>query len=145
MSEVAFFDTNILVYTDDSSSRRKQAAAIALWKEYRKAKCAAISLQVMQEYYSVATRKLGLNPELAQRKVELLAHARVVRFDERDVIAAIEIHRLNQISFWDAMILHAAALSGATVLFSEDLQAGYQRGGIRVVNPFAEFPRAERA
>jgi predicted nucleic acid-binding protein len=136
MSEVAFFDTNILVCTDDASARDKQAVAISLWKQYRKAKCAAISLQVMQEYYSVATRKLGLDPESAQRKVELLAQARVIRFDERDVIAAIEIHRLNQVSFWDAMILHAAALSGATVLYSEDLQRGYQRGGIRVVNPF---------
>jgi predicted nucleic acid-binding protein len=144
MSEVAFFDTNILVYTDDSSSKQKQSIAITLWKEYRRAKSAAISLQVMQEYYSVVTRKLRLDRELAQRKVELLAQARVVRFDERDVIAAIEIHRLNQVSFWDAMILHAAALSGATVLYSEDLNAGFQRGGIRVVNPFAEFPRAKR-
>ena len=145
MSDIAFFDTNILVYIDDSLTQAKQAIALDLWAEHFEQNRAAISLQVLQEYYSVTTRKFKTEPELAQRKVELFAQARVVRFDERDIIAAIEIHRLNQVSFWDAMILRAAALSGATVLYSEDLQSGYQRGGIRIVNPFAESPRAERA
>jgi predicted nucleic acid-binding protein len=144
MSDIAFFDTNVLVYIDDSVAPWKQAIALDLWAAHFERNRAAISLQVLQEYYSVTTRKFKTDAELAQRKVELFAQARVVKFDERDVIAAIEIHRLNRVSFWDAMILHAAALSGATVLYSEDLNPGFQRGGIRVVNPFAESPRAKR-
>ncbi|MGO9258310.1 MAG: hypothetical protein ACLQU1_18635 [Bryobacteraceae bacterium] len=58
----------------------------------------------MQEYFAAATGKLGVDPETAQQKVQLLTRARVVRFVEGDVIAAIELHRLNRISFWDAMI-----------------------------------------
>jgi predicted nucleic acid-binding protein len=61
-----------------------------------------------------------------------------VRFDASDVIAAIEFYRLTQISFWDALIVHAARSAGAATLYSEDLQPGSVRGGVRVVNPFAD-------
>jgi predicted nucleic acid-binding protein len=95
-----------------------------------------VSLQVLQEYFVAVTRKLGVAPEMAQRKVEILARGRVVRFEASDVIAAIELHRLTQISLWDALIVHAARSAGAAVLFTEDLQSGAVLGGVRVVNPF---------
>src|SRR6266849_2377827 len=122
MKGLAFFDTNILVYADDASSPKKQARAIALIAEHHRQNSSVISLQVMQEYFAAVTRKLGVDPELAQRKVQLLARARVVRFVENDVIAAIELHRLTRISFWDALIVHAARLAGTEILFSEDFQ-----------------------
>jgi hypothetical protein len=64
-----------------------------------------------------ATRKPRVDPAIAQRKVEILARGRLVRFTESDVIAAIELHRLTQISFWDAMIVHAARAANATILY----------------------------
>ena len=95
-----------------------------------------VSIQVLQEYYAVATRKLHVAPETAQRKVQLLTRARVVRFAEDDVMAAIELHRLTRISFWDAAIVHAARVGRADILYSEDLQHGVIVGGVRVENPF---------
>jgi predicted nucleic acid-binding protein len=55
-----------------------------------------------------------------------------------DIISAIELHRLIRISFWDALIVHAARLAKVAVLYSEDLQPGAVLGGVRVVNPFAD-------
>ena len=136
MSGLAFFDTNVLVYADDASSPKKQTLAIALLTDHLRRSTAVLSLQVLQEYFVAATRKLGLAPQLAQRKVEVLASAKVVRFSSSDVIAAIELHRLTQVSFWDSLIVHAARSSGATVLYTEDLQSGAVLGGVRVVNPF---------
>jgi predicted nucleic acid-binding protein len=136
MNRPAFFDTNIFLYADDTSAPTKQARAIQLITEYRRSDLLVVSIQVLQEYFAAATRKLGVDPETAQRKVELLARARVVRFVESDVIAAIELHRLNRISFWDAMIVHAARLAGTDVLYSEDLQHGAMLGGVRISNPF---------
>lgn len=136
MNGPAFFDTNILIYADDASAPQKQSRAIQLITDYQRRGLAVISLQVMQEYFAAVTKKLGVDPELAQRKVQLLARWRVVRFDPNDVIAAIELHRLTRISFWDALIVHAARLSGSTVLYSEDLQHGALLGGVPVVNPF---------
>jgi predicted nucleic acid-binding protein len=137
MNGLAFFDTNVLVYADDASSPEKQNRAIALLAEHLRRGTAVVSLQVLQEYFVAATRKLGVAPEMAQRKVEILARARVVRFEPGDVIAAIELHRLTRISFWDALIVHAARSAGVQALYSEDLQPGAVLGGVRVVNPFA--------
>jgi predicted nucleic acid-binding protein len=136
MNRPAFFDTNIFLYSDDASSPAKQARAIQLITGYQRSGLLVVSLQVLQEYFAAATRKLGVDPETAQRKVELLARARVVRFVEDDVIAAIEFHRLNRISFWDAMIVRAARLAGTDLLYSEDLQHGAILGGVRIENPF---------
>ena len=137
MKKLTFFDTNIFIYSDDVSAPVKQARAIQLITDYRRANLLVVSMQVLQEYCAAVTRKLRVDPETAQQKVQILAHAPVVRFVESDVIAAIELHRLNRVSFWDAMIIHAARLSGAELLYSEDLQHGAMLGGVRIVNPFS--------
>jgi predicted nucleic acid-binding protein len=137
MPFLAFFDTNILVYADDESSGVKLASARELVKKHMDDGTAVVSLQVLQEYYAVATRKLGLPAERAQQRVRVFAEGQVVCFAAEDILAAIELHRLTQISFWDALIVHAARSAGAAVLYSEDLQHDGSLGGVRIVNPFA--------
>jgi predicted nucleic acid-binding protein len=136
MNQLAFFDTNILVYTDDRSAPAKQETAITLYTQHRGAGTAVVSVQVLQEYFAAATRKLGMDAETAQRKVELIARGRVVRLREDDVIAAIELHRLTRLPFWDALIVQAARRAGASLILSEDWRHGSTLGGIRIVNPF---------
>jgi predicted nucleic acid-binding protein len=46
----------------------------------------------------------------------------------------------HTLSFWDALIVEAARIAGASLLLSEDLQAGREIGGIRIRNPFAVAP-----
>lgn len=115
----------------------KQNRAIALFAEDLASGTAALSLQVLQEYLVAATRKLGLAPDLAQRKVEVFARARIVQLHAADVIAAIELHRLTKLSFWDALIVHGARSAGVSVLYREDFQDGAVLDGVRVVNLFA--------
>ena len=137
MNGLAFFDTNILLYADDVASPEKQARAIELVAGHLRRRTAIISLQVLQEYYAAATRKLRMPPEEAQEKVAILSRGWVVRFEPQDIVSAIELHRLSQISFWDALIVHAARSAGASLLYTEDLQPGSVLGGVRVVNPFS--------
>jgi predicted nucleic acid-binding protein len=136
MNALAFFDTNVLIYADDASAPEKRERALSLIAEHQRANSLVISLQVLQEYFAASTRKLGVTAETAQRKVEILARGKVVRFTERDVIAAIELHRLVRISFWDAMIVHAARAANVAVLYSEDMGHGSVMGGVLVQNPF---------
>jgi predicted nucleic acid-binding protein len=138
MSGLAFFDTNVLVYADDASAPKKRDRATALFAEHLRQQTAVVSLQVLKEYFAAATRKLRLAPDAAQQKVAIIARARVVRFDPSDVISAIELHRLTRISFWNALIVHAARLAKARVLYSEDFQTDAVLGGIRIVNPFTK-------
>jgi predicted nucleic acid-binding protein len=133
---LAFFDTNILVYTDSASDSQKQKQASAIFREHFANRTAVLSLQVLQEYFAAVTRKLGVPADVAQRRVQNFSLAKIVRFKAADIIAAIELHRLSQVSFWEALIVHAARISGANVLYSEDFQNGAVLGGVRVVNPF---------
>jgi len=131
-----FFDTNVLVYADDQSAAAKRENAIHLVAEHLRQGTAVVSMQVLQEYFAAVTRKLGVPVEIAQQKVEILTHATVVRLNEFDLIAAIELHRLRQISFWDALIVHAARSAGCALLYSEDELGGGRIGDLSVVNPF---------
>ena len=136
MSARSFFDTNVLIYGDDGSEPIKQRLATALFAEHRSRRTGVVSLQVLQEYFVVATRKLGIEPLVARRKVELIAELDVATPDVSDILAAIDLHRLHGFSFWDALILRSATLAGCTVLFSEDFQDERQIEGLRIVNPF---------
>ena len=136
MSARSFFDTNVLVYTDDHDSRAKQRAALELVGKHRRAGSGVVSMQILQEYFVAATRKLHVDEKIARRKVELLAEFDVVAPDVTDILAAIDLHRLHGFSFWDALVIRAAKQGGCTVLFSEDLQGNREIDGIRVVNPF---------
>ena len=82
------------------------------------------------------TRKLHVDPRIARRKVELLAELNVATPEVGDILAAIDLHRLHGISFWDALILRSAQQPGCRVLLSEDFQGGREIDGIQVVNPF---------
>jgi hypothetical protein len=85
-------------------SRRGEAGAAglstrrALSGQFCRDNSLVVSLQVLQEYYATTKRKLKVYPLVAQTKVEAFARGRVVRFTERDLIAAIELHRLTRIS-----------------------------------------------
>ena len=136
MSARSFFDTNILVYTDDKSAPAKQRRAKQLYAEHRRARTGVVSLQVLQEYFVTVTRKLRLDSAEARRKVELIAEFDVATAELADILAAIDLHRLHKISFWDALVLRMAKQAGCAVLFSEDMQSARAIGGVQIINPF---------
>lgn len=132
----SFFDTNVLVYTDDRAAPAKQERAIGLVTEHRKAGTGVVSLQVLQEYFVVVTRKLHVDDEIARRKVELLAEFDVAAPNLADVLGAVDIHRLHKRSFWDSLILRTAKQAGCKIVFSENMQGAREIEGMRIVNPF---------
>jgi len=132
----SFFDTNVLIYADDKSAPAKQRRALDLVAEHRRAGTGVVSMQVLQEYFVTVTRKLGVDARVARRKVELLAEFDVAAPDVLDILAAIDLHRLHEFSFWDALIWRAAKQAGCGVLFTEDMQEGREIDGLRVINPF---------
>jgi predicted nucleic acid-binding protein len=136
MSVRSFFDTNVVVYADDKAVPAKQRRALDLLAEHRRARTGVVSLQVLQEYFVTVTRKLHVDARVARRKVELLAEFDVVTPEVTDILAAIDLHRLHGISFWDSMVVRSAKQAGCSALFSEDMQAGREIDGIRIVNPF---------
>ena len=128
----SFLDTNILVYTDDPRDLAKQAAAATLVSDHLRRQTGVVSIQVLQEYFTAATGKLKLAPNLAKQRIAFFALLQVVQPGVSDILAAIDFHRLHHISFWDAMILHSAKQAGCRVLLTEDLQHGQTIDGVRI-------------
>jgi predicted nucleic acid-binding protein len=131
----SFFDTNVLIYTDDRADPAKHQRALDLVAEHRLGRTGVVSLQVLQEYFVTVTRKLQVDARVARRKVELLAEFNVATPEVADILAAIDLHRLHGFSFWDALIVRAAKQTGCSVLFSEDMQ-DREIDGLQIVNPF---------
>jgi predicted nucleic acid-binding protein len=133
----SFLDSNIIVYTDDPDAHAKRERAVELVGLARSTGLGVISTQVLQEYFNATTRKLGTPAEAARRKVAALATLTVIQIDPQLILAAIDLHRLHQLSIWDALIFQAAAAGGCRELLSEDMQHGARLLGIEIVNPFA--------
>jgi len=135
--ETALFDSNVLVYMHDASAPYKQEIARAVFERYAAERKAALSTQVLQEFFVTITSKLArLSVPVAGRLVASYARLNVVILEPRHILDAIGIHSRFQVSFWDGLILAAAKSAGASVLFTEDLSDGQVYDGVRAENPF---------
>ncbi len=134
----SFVDTNILVYAYDETAGQKRDRARFLLAELWESGEGCLSVQVLQEFFVTVTRKVPkpLDAASAAAIIADLSHWRVHSPGADDVLSAIDSHRSQDISFWDAMIVCSAASLGCGILYSEDLNPGQQYEGVRVRNPF---------
>ena len=128
-----FLDTNVLLYllSADAAKADRSEALLAAG--------AVIGVQVLNEFASVARKKLGM----AWREVdEVLALIRK-RCAVRDLTVAVHERALalavrHRLSWYDALIVAAALDAKSPVLYSEDMQDGLKIGvGLVIRNPFA--------
>lgn len=139
-SPVAFVDTNILAYVFMLDSDARGPAAERLLRSLYAARTLRTSTQVLQELYHVLVRK-GRKPltrEEALMHIDELAEWPVVVNDVSSLRDAARLSDEHTLSFWDALIVVAAARSGAKRLYTEDLQHGRKLLGVEIVNPFAK-------
>lgn len=136
MAERSFFDTNVLVHAQTAGDPRKRKIARKLLSTHLGEHTAVFSTQVLQEYF-VATTRRGLSAEIAQQHVATYAQANVVQVTTELILAAIDLHRLYKLSFWDALIVRSARAGGCSVLFSEDMKHGQNYEGVLIENPFS--------
>ena len=140
MSDRYFVDANILMYAHDKSTGRKHTRAKTLIDELWLHRSGVISTQVLQELAVNLRRKAG-RPLDAKATREVVADYltwQVVVNTADSVLGALELEERYRISFWDALVIHAAHAAGAEVLYSEDLADGQDYGGVTVVNPFVQ-------
>ena len=132
-----FLDTNVLIYCQDLDDPRKKKAAAELVARLARSRAAVISTQVLQEYFSICTRKLGVEPLAVKSQLRHWRNMEVVTITPELIEDAVDIHILDQISFWDALIVAAAASANCATVWTEDLNPGQVVRGVRVQNPFA--------
>lgn len=135
---VAFVDTNVLVYAHDGSDGDKQAIARDLLQRLWADRSGALSTQVLQEFYAVATsqHKLAMTHAEARELVRIYSEWPVILVEPAFILTASRLAEQHRLSFWDALIVEAARVAGATRLLTEDLQDGLVIDGVRIENPF---------
>lgn len=127
-----FFDTNVLLYLLSSD------AAKADWVEETLAAGAAISVQVLNEFTSVALRKFGMKvAEIRETLEPITAICQVAPLTIKIHQRGLQIAERYQFSFYDALIVAAALDSGCTMLYTEDMQDGQMIDNtLTIKNPF---------
>lgn len=135
---VEFCDTNVLVYAFDTSAGIKREEARLLVERLWREGAGVVSVQILQELFVTLTRKVRnpLSVGNARALVADFAAWRVIAPEAKDVLAAIDGAERWQVSFWDAMVLQAAHIAGADILWSEDLNSGQSFNGTFVQSPF---------
>lgn len=137
MSDKFFVDTNILVYAHDRNAGAKHQRARALIENLWSTGNGVLSTQVLQELCVNLRRKTArpISVDETRRLVQDYLSWEIIVNSADSVLEALAIEQRHKVSFWDALILQAAAASGATVVYSEDLSDGLRYGPVRVVNP----------
>jgi predicted nucleic acid-binding protein len=135
---LSFVDTNILVYAFDRSNSPKKRIAQRLMNELMEQDRLRVSTQVLQELFVTLTRKAKppCSNEEALAVLEDLTAWPLVMIDYPSIRAAVGLAAQARISFWDALVVVAAARAGAAILYTEDLNHGQEILGVRIVNPF---------
>jgi len=141
MSDKCFVDTNVLVYAHDRAAgvkhKRAQAIVVELWNSGQ----GVLSTQVLQELCINLRRKTNpaLSVDETRRLLQDYLSWEVIVNTPESVLQALDLEASYKISFWDALILHAAESAGAAVLYSEDFSDGQMYGSVRAVNPLKDL------
>jgi len=134
----SFVDTNVFVYAATDDEPQRQAIARDLLGQLTESEVLQTSTQVLQELYVVLTRKVQrkFTPREALAYLDRIARSPVTGIDYGVVREAAELSSRHTLSMWDALVIVAAARSGAERLYSEDLQHGRKILGVEILNPF---------
>ena len=128
-----FFDTNVLLYLLSADAAKADRAEELL------AIGGTISVQVLNEFASVASRKLRLSWIEIR---EVLASIRAVCAIEPITLEtherALPVAERYGLSIYDSLIVSAALLAGCKTLHSEDMQDGQVIERLLTIrNPFS--------
>jgi predicted nucleic acid-binding protein len=129
----AFLDTNILIYAVAKDDPRSARAEELL------ASGGTISVQILNEFVSVARRKLLMPWNEVREALDafrvLCAPPLPITIETHE--AAMDIAEQNGYNIYDSLVIAAALEADCTTLYSEDLRDGQVISGqLTIRNPF---------
>jgi predicted nucleic acid-binding protein len=138
----AAVDTNILVYASGlrrvDADEPKIAVANALISDLIRSGLIQLSAQALAELRHVLVRRSGLDgPAVTRRVARYLDLGECIPTSQSILQDAFELAVAHNLQTYDAIILAAAAQGGCDMLYSEDMQHGFEWNGVLIINPFA--------
>lgn len=137
---IVFVDTNVLLAADDAFDATRQARVRdwlqALWAR----RAGRVSTQVLNAYYVGATQHFAMPQGDARAKLRRYQLWQPWQIDHQTVETAWGVEARFGLPYWDALIVAAAAQSGASHVLSFDLQHGQQIDGVAILSPLQATP-----
>jgi predicted nucleic acid-binding protein len=138
---LAALDSNIMVYAEginDVARRDIAQAHLAALGPDR----VVVPLQALGELVSAQIRVARRTVEFAATRALDWRDRYQVQETTKEVFdGALQIMEHHKLQVWDTIILSAAAVAGASVLLSEDMQNGFKWQNVTIVNPFSLTPK----
>ena len=134
-----FIDSNVFVYAADSKNHAKRSVARKLISSAVLSGGYRINVQVLNEFSSVAYRKLGLAVEEIKAYLEMFRALPVLPVSADVTEKGLDVMNRYGLQFYDSLLLVAASENGCDEFVSEDLNDGQIYCGMKAVNPFKEI------
>jgi predicted nucleic acid-binding protein len=133
MSEAGnFFDTNVLLYLLSKDAAKADRAEMLL------ASGGVVSVQVLNEFASVALRKLAMTILETREILSTIRAVCIVKpLDIETHELGLDMAERYGFSIYDGLIVAAAIRGGCSILYTEDLQQGQVIDQLTIRNPFA--------
>ncbi len=133
-------DTNLLIYLYDPNQSEKQNQSEHVLEQLELTCGGRLSVQVLAEFFSVATRKLTPSFTPAQALDQITLFTRLWPVYDLTPMIVMEAGRGvrdHKLSYYDAQVWATARLNQVPVVFSEDFDDGSILEGVHFVNPFS--------
>src|SRR6266853_3860198 len=129
-----FVDTNILIYAIDSRFPDKKERADLWLRELARRDLIVLSPQSVNEFYSVATRRIGLPRNAATRdRAEQLAMWCTAPLGPDVTRRAWLVEDETGYRFFDCLLIASALLADCSYFLSEDLQHDRRIRGLTIL------------
>ena len=135
-----FVDTNVLIHAIDERSPPKRERAVHWLRELGLRDALVLSPQSLNEYYWVASRKMGIPRDQLRDRIRRLVRWTTAPLDVETSREAWLIEDRTGYQFWDCLLLASASFAGCLTFLSEDLQHERQIGPMTIINPFIVAP-----
>ena len=137
---LAALDSSILIYAEGlNDEARRDAAQAHIWALGPRR--IVIPVQALGEMLLAQLRIAKRDARYAANRArEWTSRHRLQDTTSEVLHQALDIMERHGLRVWDAIILSAAQIAGASVLLSEDMQSGFRWKSVTIVNPFSVTP-----
>ena len=139
---IVFVDTGVLLAADDAFDPARQTQARAWLQALWLRRAGRVSTQVLNDYYVTTTQKFAMAAGDARAKLRRFQLWQPWQIDHQTVETAWGVEARFGLRYWDALIVAAAAQSGANHVLSTALTHQQHIDGVTILDPFQTPPQA---
>lgn len=137
---IVFVDANVLLAADDAFNATQQASIRAWLQALWQRRAGRLSTQVLGAYYVGATQHFAMPQGDARAKLRRYQLWQPWQIDHQTVETAWGVEARFGLPYWDALIVAAAAQSGASHVLSLNLPHDQQIDGVTILSPLLAVP-----